>query len=199
MLGLALAADESVAVGVHRQALPAAQRGAIGIGHAAVGLAPGRLAGQGQVDRLVGVQPPRVPGVQVREAAVGRRLRHQSGIGQAGGRIILGVAGDRTGLLDRGFQARLVQVGGAGAALALAEVNGHGDATVAGGFNRLHLAHAHRHVQPALLAATHLGLAGAQRLRPRQQALRNLRQPVQPLAAVVVARNLIHCSYLGYP
>src|SRR5690606_17794261 len=137
-------------------------------------------------------EPPRVPSVQIRELP-----GHQLRIGQAGRSVVLGIARDRAGLLDRGREAGFMQVGGAGTALALAEVHGHCDAAVVGGLHRLHLAHAHGYIEPALFAAAHLRLAGAQRAGARQQPLRDVRQPVQPLLAVVIARDVVHVWHLG--
>ena len=71
------------------------------------------------------------------------------------------------------------------AALALAEVDGHGDAAVTGGLDRFDLAQAHVHIQPALIAAADLGLGGAQGLGPLQQALGDVGQLLQALQAVV--------------
>ena len=94
-------------------------------------------------------------------ASPGRPGRHQFRIGEAGGGIVLGVARDRAGLLDGRGEAVLAQVGGAGAALALAEVHGDGDAAVARGFDRFHRAHAHVHLQAGVLGTADLGLVGA--------------------------------------
>jgi hypothetical protein len=81
-----------------------------------------------------------------------------------------------------------VQVGGAGAALALAEVDGDADAAVAGGLDRFHRAQAHIDVQPAVFAAADLGLAGAQLARARQQPLGDAGQALQAFQAVVAAQ-----------
>jgi hypothetical protein len=105
-----------------------------------------------------------------------QRGRHQSGVGQAGGRIFLGMAGDRAGLRHRRLQAVLAQVGGAGAALARAEVDGDGDAAVAGGLDRFHLAHAHVDGKPAVLVAADLGLAGTGGAGCGQQLLGDTRR-----------------------
>ena len=129
---------------------------------------------------MVGFQCPRVPGIQV-----GEIRRHQRGIGQPCGFVVFGVAGDGAGLLDGGIQAFFAQVGGAGAALALAEIHGHTDATVTGGFHGLHRAHAHVDVQAALFAATDLGLGGAQRLGTVQQPLGKPGQRLQTDQAVI--------------
>ncbi len=183
MVGAALAADETVRVGVYRQAFAAAGRGAVGIGYARIGLAPGGLAGQGQLDRLLRFQRPRMPAVQL-----GHVARHQRRVGQPGGDVVLGIAGDRAGLGDGRLEAGFVQVGGAGAALALAEVDGDADAAVAGGLDRFHRAQAHVDVQPAVFAAADLGLAGAQLARPRQQPLGDIGQALQAFQAVVAAQ-----------
>ena len=122
VLGAALAAEEAVRVGVHRHAFAAADRGAVGVGDARVAArgrpprrpAPGRSRGR-----------RRAPTDARRRGRAELRCAISAGIGQAGGCVVLGVAGDRAGLRDGGLQAFLAQVGGAGAALALAEVDGH--------------------------------------------------------------------------
>ena len=111
---------------------------AVGIADPSVDLATRGLRGQGDADRTVGVERRRVPPI---EFALGRG--HQFRVGQAGSRIVLGVAGDRAGLRDRRLQAVLAQVGGAGAALAGTKVHGDGDAAVAGGLDGFHFAHPH--------------------------------------------------------
>ena len=98
VLRAALAADEAVRIGVDAEALAAADRGAVGILDARVELAPGRFAGERQVDRVVGVERPRVPACRTRAG----RVAISAGIGEAGGGIVLGVARDRAGLLDGG-------------------------------------------------------------------------------------------------
>ncbi|MNI61898.1 hypothetical protein D3C73_1171900 [compost metagenome] len=99
------------------------------------------------------------------------------------------MAGDRAGLLDGGQQAGLMQVGGAGTALALAEVDGHGNAAVTGGLHGLDLAETDIDLQPAVFAAADLGLAGAQRAGTLQQLLGDVGQPFQPGRAVVADGN----------
>ena len=180
VLGAAVAAEEAMRIGVHGNAFPAAHRGAIGVGDARIELAARRFAGQGQVDRMVRIQRPRMPGVEIGEIG-----GHQRGIGEAGGFVVLGVTRDRAGLFHRGLQAFLAQVGGAGAALALAEVHGDADAAVAGGFHGFHRAHAHVDVEAAVLAAADLGLVGAERAGAIQQASGKIRQRLQADQAVV--------------
>jgi hypothetical protein len=184
VLGAAIATDEAMRIRVHAERRAAADRSAVGIGDSCIAVAPGGLAGQRQVDGAIGVQRPRMPGVEIGKPAR-RRLRHERCLGQAGGRVVLGMARDRTGLFDGGVQALLAQVGGAGAALALAEVLGHGDAAVTGGLHRLDRAHAHVHAEPALLAAADLGLAGAAFAAKFEQPLRGGGEMVQPRPAVV--------------
>jgi hypothetical protein len=99
---------------------------------------------------------PGMPGVELAHV-----LGHQPGVGQARGGVVLGMARDRAGLLDGGVEAVLAQVGGAGAALAVAEIDRHGDTAVAGGFDGLDLAHADVDVEAGFLRTGHLGLAGA--------------------------------------
>ena len=79
------------------------------------------------------------------------------------------------------WRARLLEDGDS----ALAEVHGDADAAVARGLHRFHRAHAHVDVEPALLAAAHLGLAGAQRLCTVQQALGKPRQRLDTDQAVI--------------
>ena len=113
------------------------------------------------------------------------RAGHQRRIGQARGRIVLGIARDRAGLLDRRVEAVLAQVRGAGAALALAEIDSDGDAAVAGRLDGFHRAHAHVDVETVLLAAADLGLAGAACAAAVQQLLRGAGQVVEAGVAVV--------------
>jgi len=180
MVGAALTADETMRIGIDRQALHARHRGAVGIADLRIGLTACGFASQGQVHRLVGLQRPRVPAVQVREVG-----GHQGRFGQAGGRVIFGMPGDGTGLLDRGRQAGLVQVAGAGAALALAEIHSDGDAAVAGGLHGFDLAEADIHLQSTVFAAADFSLAGAQRAGAVEQLLGEVGQPFQPGRAVV--------------
>ncbi len=180
MVGASLTTEEAMRIGVHRQALHARYGSAIGIADLRIGLAASGLAGQGQVHRLIGLQRPRVPAIQVREVG-----GHQRGLGQAGGRVILGMPGNRAGLLDRSGQAGLVQVAGAGTALALPEIDGHGDATVTGGLHSLDLAEADIDLQGPVLAAADLGLAGTQRAGAVEQLLGEVGQPFQAGRAVV--------------
>src|SRR5690606_22823051 len=179
----ALATEEAVRIGVHPDRSAAADRGAIGIVDPRV-LAAGVLAGQGQRDRAPGVDAPGMPAVEVR-ARIVRQSGHQCRVGEAGGGVFLGVARDRASLLDRGLQAVGAQVGGAGAALALAEIHGDGNAAVAGGLDRLDLAHAHVHAEAVLLAAAHLGLVGAARAATAQQVFGDPGQGVQAGVAVI--------------
>src|SRR5690606_4538010 len=111
---------------------------------------------------------------------------------------------DRAGLPDRGRQAFLAQVGGTCAALALAEIDGDRDAAVTGGLDRLDLAHAHVHLQPAVLAAGHLGLAGAGVAAALDKLSGDALKVRQALAAVVVDWVWIgdrggQCLILGVP
>src|SRR5690606_6388754 len=61
----------------------------------------------------------------------------------------------------------------------------HADPAVAGGLDRLDLAHPHVHRQPTVLVAADLGLAGAGRARPGEQAFGDRGQRLQAFAAVV--------------
>lgn len=115
---------------------------------------------------------------------------HAVGIGQAGGRVVLGMARDRAGLGNGGLQALRAQVGGAGAALALPEEDGDGDAAVAGGFHAFDRAHAHVDVEAAVFVAADLGLAGAVPARPRKQVQGQFGQAIQAGLAVVVGGEL---------
>ena len=176
----ALAAEEAVRIGIHADRGIGIDRRAVGIADPRIAVATGLFAGQGQVDGALRIDVPRMPAV---ELALGGG--HQLGIGQPGGGIVLGESGDRAGLGDRRREAVLAQVGGAGAALALAEIDRHRDAAVAGGFDRLHLAHAHVDRKPAVLVAADFGLAGAGGARLLEQALGHAGQPLQARVAVV--------------
>ena len=122
--------------------------------------------------------------VEVGKPAIGGQRRHQFRVGEPRGRIVLGEARDRAGLFDGRIQALLAQVRGAGAALALAEIDGDGDTAIAGRFDRLHRAHAHVDVEAVFLAAADLGLARAARAAAVDQLLRDTGQVVQPGIAV---------------
>src|SRR5690606_25782995 len=164
VVAAALAADEAVRVGVDRERGSGADAGAVGIADARVGVAPGLLRLQRQRDGAFGVDVPGMPGIELAQVA-----RHQRRVGEAGSGIVFGVARDRAGLGHGRGQALLAQVGGAGAALALAEVHGDRDAAVARGFDRLDLAHAHVRVEAAILAARDLGLGRAGRAAALEQ------------------------------
>ena len=180
MVGAALAPDESVRVGVHRQAEPGAGRGAVGVTDPRIGLPAGVFAGQRQVHGGVGVQRPWVPAVQL-----GKVARHQLRIGQAGGGVVFGVAGNGAGLRNGGLQAGFLQVGGARTALALAEVHRDRNTAVARGLDRFHLAQPHVHVQTAFFAAAHFGLGRAGGAGALEQPLRDVGECLQALQAVV--------------
>src|SRR5690606_32932888 len=92
VVAAALGAEEAVAVGVDRQAFAGADVGALGIADARIGLAAGGLGLAGQGDRRFRVQRPGMPAVEL--AHLGG---HAIGIGQAGGRVGLGVPGDGAG------------------------------------------------------------------------------------------------------
>src|SRR5690606_26052038 len=114
---------------------------------------------------------------------------HQSGIGQACGRIVLGEPGDRAGLGHGRLQALLAQVRGAGAALALAVVHGDIDAAVAGRLDHSDAAHAHADVDAAPLRARHLGLGRASGAAALEQARGDGFEVVQARLAVVGGVN----------
>ena len=103
-----------------------------------------------------GIDRPRMP-----EIEFGKYLRHAVGIGEPGEWILFGVARDRTGLLDGRGDAVGVQIGGAGRALAPAEVDGDGDAPVTRVLDGLDLAHPHIHVEATIEIQADLGLARA--------------------------------------
>ena len=186
MLGAALATDEAVRVRVDAEAGAAADRCAVRVADARVGVATGLFAGQRQVDRAVRVDLPRVPRIELGEIPVQLRPRHPFRVRQARGGIGLGMPGDRAGLVDGGLQAGFAQVRGAGAAAPAAEVDGHRDAAVAGRLHGFHLAHPHAGVQAALLRAGHLGLVGATGTGEREQPGRGVGQCVEAADAVVV-------------
>jgi hypothetical protein len=111
--------------------------------------------------------------------------RHQLGVGQARGRIVLGVARDRTGLRHRGREAVFAQVGRAGAALALAEIDGDRDAAVARGLHGFHRTHAHVDVEAVLLRAGDFRLRCAFAATAIEELLGDIRQLRQPCLAVI--------------
>ncbi len=165
MAAAALAAQEAVAVGVDAHALAAGQPRAVGALDAR--LAPaGGLAGQGQLDRLLGGQRPGMVDVEVRQFA-----SHQLGRGEPRGRILAGVAGDGHGLLDHVLDRRLGGIGGRGAALALADIDGHRDALVAGQLDGLDLALADVDAHALVDAGAHLAGIGAEPAGQRQGRL----------------------------
>ncbi len=180
VVGAAFATEEPVRIRIHAEAAAAAQRGAVGILDALVQVATRGFAHQREIDRVVGLDGPRMPAVEF--AQVGG---HEFAIGQAGRVVVLGVARDRTGLLDGGIQAVLAQVGGAGTALALAEIDGDGDAAVARGLDRLDFAHADVDVQARFFRAGHFRLARALRTAALEQALGDVGEAVEPGLAVV--------------
>jgi hypothetical protein len=171
-------------IGVDADGRAGIRGGTVGIADPGIDLAARGLRGQGDRHRTVSIEIRRMPAVEFAQ-----RGRHQSGVGQAGGRIVLGMAGDRAGLRHRRLQAVLAQVGGAGAALARAEVDGDGDAAVAGGLDGFHLAHAHVDGKPAVLVAADLGLAGTGGAGLGQQLLGDTGEPLHALAAVVGDRG----------
>jgi hypothetical protein len=185
VLGIALAADEAVGIGVYDQRFVTADRGAVGIADARVDVATGGLACQREVDRAVGIERPGVPGIEFTLRAVWKRRRHQFGFGEARGRIVLGELRDRAGLIDGRIEAVLTQVRRAGAALALPEIDGDADAAVARGLHRFHRAHAHVHAEASVLRTGHLGLGRATGAGAREQALRQLGERVQAPLAIV--------------
>src|SRR3546814_15869388 len=77
----------------------------------------GLFDGGAQFDRTRGVDIPRMPQVEI-----GKRRGHARRIGQARGRVGLGIARDRAGLVQRGLDPIGIQVGGTGRTLALAEI-----------------------------------------------------------------------------
>ena len=178
--GAALGAEEPVRVGVHADAGVGVGGRTVRIGDARVHVAAGGLAGQRGVDRARGVERARVPLVELADVA-----RHQRRIRKARGGIFLGVARDRAGLGHGGGKAVLAQVGGAGTALALAEVHGHRDPAIAGRLHGFDLAHAHVDRKPGVLVAGDVGLAGARGARPVEHAGGDVGQALDALRAVV--------------
>ena len=104
-----------------------------------------------------------MPCIEFRKKTIGRWLCHQLSVSQARRGIVFGMARDRAGLFDGSIQAVDPQVGGAGAALAPTEIHGHGNATIAGRFDRLYPAHTHVDFESMFLRTRHFGLIGAAR------------------------------------
>ncbi len=113
-----VAADKAMAVAVD-------EAGTLGVDGRAFGVADPRIAATCRVFALArdagGLVGAHLPGMI--QVEIGDVARHQLGIGQPGGRVFRGVAGDPAGGGD-GLANRLgAQVGGAGGALALAEIH----------------------------------------------------------------------------
>ena len=130
-----------------------------------------RLALARDLHRLLGLQGPGMIEIQVRNVA-----RHGLGVRQAGAFIARGVARDRAGLGHGQLDRRGAQIGGAGRALAVPEVHGHGHAAVAMVLDGVDLAQAHRHGQSLLHAGVGVGRGGTGSLRQRQRAADHLLQ-----------------------
>jgi hypothetical protein len=113
----------------------------------------------GQLGGLLGVDGPGVEQVQV---ARPRGRGQVVGIGQAGGRVFGGEAGDVVGRLHRLAQRRGGEVRGAGVAAALAQVDAHAQRLVAVALDVLEFALAHRHRQAHAFGDLGAGVAGAQ-------------------------------------
>ena len=91
---------------------------------------------------------------------VGQVGGHQRRVGQARGRVLAGMAGDRQGLLDHGTHRGLPGIAGGGRALALPHVDGDGDPLVPGQLHRLHLALADADADALVDAGPHLAGIG---------------------------------------
>ncbi len=87
------------------------------------------------------------------------------GVGESGAVVLGGVARDRAGLGHRLADRRWREIGGAGGAFALAEIDGDAETTVALVLDGLDLAEPHRGVQPFLQAGIGLGLDRAAAVR----------------------------------
>ena len=130
------------------------------------------LTAAGQLGGRVGVQGPGVEQVQVhrRHCRAGQLV----GIGQAGGRVLGGEAGDvkrRThGLLQRG----LGEITGAGIAPALAGIDRDADCFVAVALDVFQLALAHRDRQAGALAHLGRSIGGTQGLGDGQRVVDDL-------------------------
>jgi hypothetical protein len=175
----AFAPDKTVRVRIHRHALSGLHAGPVGIADARM-RAAGVLDFDAQFDRPCRVDIPRMPQVQV-----GKRGRHARCVSQPGRWIRLGVAGDRTGLIQGRLNRVRVQVGRAGRALALTEVHGKPETAVAGVLDRLHLAQSHIDAQPGIDAGCHFGLAGASGAGAADHILGQFGQSIELLLAAI--------------
>ncbi len=120
--------------------------GALGIGDARVDRERRRLAARGDRDRRLGVDRPGVEEVEV--AAGGAGVGEVLGIGQAGGGVLGGEAGDVVGGAHGLLERRRREVGAARVAAPLADIDGDADRLVAVALDVLGLALAHRDRQP---------------------------------------------------
>ena len=131
-------------------------RRAVGIGDARIDFAGRALGAQRQLGRLFGGDWPRIVQAQVRELG-----GQQVGVGQAGGRIGRGMAGDVPGGLDCFAQGLLGEIRGRGRAAALAGVDGQVERAVARLLDRLDIVLAHGNRQPQAFGDFGRGVAGA--------------------------------------
>ena len=181
-----VAAEEAMGVAVHRGPLVGGDGGALGVGDAPVHGARGVLAGRGQRDRALGVEPPRVV-----EVELGPLAREPLRWRQPRAGVLARVACDGERGLHRRAHRVLAQVRGAGAALAPAHVHRDTDALVAVELHGLHLPQAHRRREPPVDAGRGLGGIGAAGTR-RLQGQRH-----QPLAARALGAQVRRGPRLG--
>jgi hypothetical protein len=131
-----------------------------GVGDAPVGPQCRRLAAQRDLGGALGVD---VPGMEEVEVQPRHRPQRQIGrLGQAGGAVLSGEAGDVVGRLHRLAQRGRREVRGAGIAAALAEVDRHADRLVAVALDVFDVPLAHRHRQAAAFGHLHPRIAGAE-------------------------------------
>ena len=144
-------------IAVHAHAAMAADARAFGIGDARIDGAARGLAFARGFHRLFRRQ---VPGMI--EIEIGNVARQLFGIGEARAFVFGGVARDVAGLFDGFGHGARRQVGGAGRALALAEVHRDAHAAIALVFDGLDFAQPDRGRQALLQADIGFGLGGAQ-------------------------------------
>ena len=109
--------------------------------------------------------------------------------GRPGGRVLRGEAGDVVGRAHRLLQRRTREVGGAGIASALADVDRHAQRLVAVALDVLDLAQAHRHRQAAALRGFHRRIARAELACEGERVLHQVLELFAALREAAVGRG----------
>jgi hypothetical protein len=156
--------------------------GTFRIGDAAIDLERCGLALERQRDRRLGVDGPGVEQVEVafRRCTGGEAV----GVGQAGGAVLGGEAGNVPGGADRLLDGRRREVGAAGIAAALPRVDGDADRLVAVALDVLGLALAHRHRQAYAFGRFGDCIARPQCLGRRERAFDEVTEPFARIGEV---------------